>query len=440
MDALALLKELVRLDTTNPPGSEETAAQLLEAELSAAGLDTRLYRSPAGRTSVVARLEGPSDAPALVLLSHTDVVAVEQSAWSRDPFGAEEAGGCVWGRGTLDMKGVIALHVAAVAALAGRPLRREVIVCAVADEEAGGSEGAAFLLERYPQELGFGDGRPAPEVIGEGGFGVDGVLSGRAVIPVIRGEKQALWLKVTARGEPGHGSQPPVRQAALELARFISAECGYGPARVHPVMRQQFALMAAASSGARKALFKALASGAANAVARATATKLTASPVGRALTDTVTLTMLQAGYKHNVVPGEAEAALDCRLLPDTDAGAFASGLQERWRQRGLTVEVAESHGAAPVSGESELYRILCEISAAMPGAPLPVPSISPAMTDVRYFRQRGAQGYGWVPLVLTPELLATIHGHDERIPIEGFYQALEATKQAVERAALEVGG
>lgn len=438
MDARALLEDLVRLDTTNPPGSEEAAAELLESELSAAGLQTRLYRSPGGRTSLVARLEGPRGAPALVLVSHTDVVAAEEDAWSHDPFGAEEAGGCIWGRGTLDMKGVLAMHAAAAAALAGRALRREVIVCAFADEEAGGREGAAFLLERYPEELGFGDGRPAPEVIGEGGFGVSGVLGARAVVPVVLGEKQALWLEVTARGEPGHGSQPPARQAALELARFVTAECGYGPARLHPVMRRQFALMAAATGGVRKAFFRALASGAGNAVARAAAGKLRTTPLGRALADTVTLTTLRAGYKHNVVPGEATAALDCRLLPDSDARAFATALQERYQGRGITVEIAELHGGALMSGEGELYRIMCEVSAELPGAPLPLPSITPAMTDVRFFRARGAQGYGWVPLVLTPELLATIHGHDERIPVDGFHHALKATTRVLERAALEV--
>src|ERR687892_1755323 len=157
MTALELLQQLVRIDTTNPPGNETEAAELLEADLRGAGLEVELFSDPEGRTGVVGRVPGPPDVPALVLLSHLDVVGIEPQSWTHDPFGAEVADGFVWGRGTLDMKGITAMHAAAAKALAEADAdpAREVIVVAVADEEAGGVHGAGWLIEEHPRAVGF---------------------------------------------------------------------------------------------------------------------------------------------------------------------------------------------------------------------------------------------------------------------------------------------
>src|SRR5918999_1659678 len=177
MAALELMQQLVRIDTTNPPGNETEAAELLEADLRGAGLEVELFSDPEGRTSVVGRVPGPRDAPALVLLSHLDVVGVEPQSWSHDPFGAEVADGFVWGRGTLDMKGITAMHAAAAKELPATDagITREVLVVAVADEEAGGVHGARWLIEEHPDEVGFHDGL-VPDVLGEGAFGLSGIL------------------------------------------------------------------------------------------------------------------------------------------------------------------------------------------------------------------------------------------------------------------------
>ncbi|HJR45266.1 MAG TPA: M20/M25/M40 family metallo-hydrolase [Actinomycetota bacterium] len=434
MDPTELLRELIRLDTTNPPGNEEPAADLLRSVLDDAGLKTHIHTSDTGRPSLIARLEGPSDRPALVLVSHTDVVAAEADGWSRDPFGGELVDGCVWGRGALDMKGIAVMHVAAVAALAGSDEagRREVIVASFADEEAGGAHGARSVLGEVPDALGFGDGRPAPDALGEGAFGLSGILD-RPLMPVVVGEKSALWLELEARGDPGHGALPPLNQAPLNLARALNKISGRGDTRVHPVMREQFRILGERVGGGRAAAFKALASGAGNNVARALKKPLSKSgAIAALLSDTLTPTRIEAGYKHNVVPGEARASLDCRLLPDTDIDAMKRKLEKVCARYDVTVSEMARHGG-PVSARTDLFDAIVSVSERMAERPIPVPSLTSGMTDLRFLRSRGAAAYGWVPLVVDPDLLGTIHGHDERVEVAAFERAVDAMSQVVRR-------
>ena len=436
-DSLELLQQLLRVDSTNPPGNEGPAAEVLEGFLGSSGIETKVLTSPGGRPNLVAWIEGPRDAAPLVLLSHTDVVGVEEENWSHDPFGGEIDQGYVWGRGALDMKGIAAMHAAAIAALAssGAASKRTVLLVAVADEEAGGDEGAGWLVKEHPREVGLGD-RP-PEVLGEGGYGLAGVID-RPVIPIVLGEKSALWLTLRARGEPGHGALPPARQAVRDLIGVLEQISGRRNTRVHPVMREQFAALAKHAGGPRRAIFAALASPAGRPIAKALDAQLQkAGAVAQIMVDTVTPTEIRAGYKHNVVPGEAEASLDCRLLPDVDIDEFIEGVRKIASERDVAVDVA-GRNFSPVGERTPLFDILVEASAGLDGggsAPVPVASLTPAMTDIRFFRSRGAGGYGWVPLVLDQELLATIHGHDERIRVADFERATEVMAEVVRRAA-----
>lgn len=331
----------------------------------------------------------------------------------------------------MDMKGIAVMHALAAiaAARSGATPSREIIVVAVADEEAGGHEGAGWLLEEHEDDVGFGR-RPAPVVIGEGAYGLTGLLEA-VVMPVALGEKQTVWVDLKAVGDPGHGSLPPARQALTNLARALIEVAGSGTPRVHPVLREQFAILAQHAPGARGRVFKALSSRAADRVARLAHAKLRAAgPIGGLVADTVTPTQLAAGYKHNVVPGEASASLDCRLLPDTDVDGFIEGLRAKAARHDVEVSVRSRYGG-PVSEQGALFQVLADASRrAVPGCVV-TPSLTIAMTDIRYFRARGATGYGWVPLALTPELLGTIHGHDERIPVDAFERAVEAMTQVV---------
>jgi acetylornithine deacetylase/succinyl-diaminopimelate desuccinylase-like protein len=433
-----LLRELLRVRTINPPGDEEEAAALVEAYLSDAGLESQILISPEGRPSLVARLAGPTDHPGLVLLSHSDVVPVEEENWSRDPFGGELAEGFIWGRGALDMKSISVMHAVAAAELArsGHTPSREVIVVVAADEETGGGEGGRWLLDEHATRVGFGHG-PPPEVLGEGAYGLTGMLE-RPVIPIALGEKTAVWLDVIAEGNPGHGALPPQRQAPVNLANLINDIAGFSTPRVHPVMQEQFSTLTGASSRTAAAVFRGLASPAGGAVARAIAPRLRkAGVLGLLLSDSATPTGLKAGYKSNVVPAEARASFDCRLLPDTDIDEFVSSVDKKARRRGGRVANVEHKGHGPVSGKGPLFEILERVSADLIRGAATTVSLSPGITDVRFFRARGATGYGWCPLVLTAEQLATIHGHDERVGVEDFERAVSAMTDVVLRASIQ---
>ena len=437
-----LLAELIRIPSVTPDGARGDAdgeghvAEVLRGRLDGAGLETRIERSPAGRPNLVARLPGPTDRPALVLLSHTDTVPVEEDAWRHDPFGGEVHDGELWGRGSLDMKGVALLHADAVAALAasGATPTREVVVAAVADEEAGGAEGAQWLVRDRGELVGLREGMPPPEVVGEGGFGLSGLLD-RPIMPLVLGEKAPLGVRARATGTPGHGSMPPEDQAVRVLARFVEEVAGPRPTHLHPVMREQFGILAESVGGVEGRLFAALAGPAGAAVLRLVAGQLRrrGGAMGHLVADTVTPTRLDAGYVFNVVPGEATATFDCRLLPDTDPDEVLGWLAGVGRPAGVQVE--EVHRwQSPVSRRSEVVELAGEVSAGLSAAPVVVPSLTPGTTDLRWFRARGATGLGWVPLVLSPELLAGFHGHDERVPVEELHRAQQAMDELVVRA------
>jgi acetylornithine deacetylase/succinyl-diaminopimelate desuccinylase-like protein len=437
VSSVELLRDLLRVRTINPPGDEAGAASLLETYLTDAGLEIKILMSPEGRTNLIARLDGPQDQPALVLLSHSDVVPAEEENWTRDPFGGELAEGFIWGRGALDMKSIAVMHAIAVAELArsGHTPAREVIVVMVADEEAGGGQGAHWLLNEHGSQVGFGDGRPSPEVLGEGAYSLTGMLE-RPVIPIALGEKTAVWFDVIAKGDPGHGALPPQQQAPVNLAALIKEIAGFGTPRVHPVMREQLSTLTGAASGTTAAVFRALASPAGGAVARTIAPQLRkAGALGLLLSDSATPTRLAAGYKSNVVPAEARASFDCRLLPDTDIEEFVSSVDKKARRREGFVANVEQKGHGPVSSKGPLFEILERASRELVRDAVAAVSLSPAITDVRFFRARGATGYGWCPLVLTPELLATIHGHDERVGLEEFETAVSVMSDVVLRAS-----
>jgi acetylornithine deacetylase/succinyl-diaminopimelate desuccinylase-like protein len=437
VDPIDLLTELVRIPSVNPTGDGEgRVAEVLRERLEAAGLTAGIETSPGGRPSLIARVPGPTDVAPLVLLSHTDVVPVEPDAWRHDPFGGEVVDGELWGRGALDMKSVAVMHAEAAVALAtsGATPTREVVVVAVADEEAGGAEGAEWLVAERPGLVGLRDGAPPPDVLGEGAFGLSGLLD-VPVLPIVQGEKAPLRLTARATGRPGHASMPSPDQAIRHLLDFVGKVAGPRPARLHPVMRDHVAALADVASGPQRRVLELLASPAGNVAVRALAPLLRrqSDVLGQLVADSITPTMVEAGYKINVVPGAAQASFDCRLLPDTDPDEVVAELR---RVGGEAIEVEELHRSpGPTSPRGPLFDVLASASASMHEAPTPVPSLTPGVTDLRFFRAAGATAYGWVPLVLTPEQLATVHAHDERVPVAGFTRAVEVTAEVVARVA-----
>jgi acetylornithine deacetylase/succinyl-diaminopimelate desuccinylase-like protein len=201
-------------------------------------------------------------------------------------------------------------------------------------------------------------------------------------------------------------------------------------------MREQFTTLAPAASGTIAAVLRGLASPAGSAVAGGVAPKLRqAGALGLLLSDSITPTQMAGGYKSNVVPSEARASFDSRLLPDTDIDDFIAEMDMRAQANGARVDNVVHKGRGPVSGKGQLFPILTRASRDLVPDALPSVSLSPGITDARFFRARGATAYGWCPLVLTPELLATIHGHDERISVDDFKKAVSVTSDVVLQAA-----
>ncbi len=391
------LRALVRLNTTNPPGNERLAADYLAAELGGAGIDPVIVEAAPTRANLIARIPGhdPTLAP-LMLSSHTDVVPVEAARWSRDPFGGEIADGCVWGRGSIDMKSKCAMDLGLAVAIqrAGVTPRRGLIIAAVADEEAGSELGARWLVERRPELVRAG------YVLNEtGGFTL--FMGERRFYPIQVAEKGFVTVKMTITAPPGHGSMPRVDTAIAWIADLIG-RLTRNPMRrrVTPLMRRTLAELGIPPEKAPP-LFRPM------------------------LANTVTPTIVRAGYKDNVIPGEAWAILDGRTLPGEDERGFMAELRDLVGPE-PTLEVLKSAPPAESSADTELFRLIkTATEAADPGARA-IPWMLPGATDSKFYAQLGAVCYGFAPVRLEARMPfgSLYHGNDERMPIEGMLWGL----------------
>ncbi|WP_326821835.1 M20/M25/M40 family metallo-hydrolase [Streptosporangium sp. NBC_01756] len=401
-----ICSDLIRFDTTNPGSGERPAAEHVAELLTDAGIEPVVFESAAHRTSVVARI--PGDSPeALLIHGHLDVVPAQPSDWRIHPFSGEIADGCVWGRGAVDMKGTVSMTLALVRDWARRGVRpkRDIVLAFLADEEANGDYGARYAARQHRDLF---DG--CTEAISEsGGYSVQ--TSDARIYPVAVGERGTAWMKLTATGVAGHGSRPPKDNAVAELCHALSRIASYQwPVRLTPGVAALITSLGdilgepidldrleeeADRLGSVGALFKAQIRNSANP------------------------TMLEAGYKVNVVPGTATAHVDGRFLP---------GYREEFLEtidRLLGPKVTREfvgHGDAPSAPlDSPFFGQLCDALIAEDPAARPVPYVMSGGTDAKAFDELGIKGYGFAPLMLSPDLdyYGMFHGVDERVPVEG---------------------
>lgn len=414
------LQEYLQIDTTNPPGNERRGALYLKGILEREGIPARLLDSPEGRTSLYARLDSPaSGGRAVALLHHIDVVPASD-AWLRQPFSGRPLDERLWGRGAVDAK---SLGIAALAALVacrrdGVTLDRDVIYLAVADEERGGGQGTAWLLDHHPELFTGLEG-----VINEGGS--NRVLEGRPVwwgVEVT--QKRPLWLRVSASGRGGHGSGFHPASATHRLVSALARLVGRPPRyRVSDAARQFLgALGEIEGGGARE-----LAAGLDETIREDGPVRALPPGMPVYFLDTVQVTEIDNGARGpNVVSPEASAYVDVRLLPDTDAAAFLAGVRETLGPE-VEVEVLLTAPPAPASPtDHPLYRAIEKVLAVR--APV-VPLFISGTTDSRYFRQRGIPTYGLQPFALDPGDLRGIHAADERIPVAAFLRGIESLRR-----------
>jgi len=428
-EATEILCEYLRINTTNPPGGEEAGALFLRDVLARDGIEAALHDAGGGRTSISARLsadEGGGGKP-IVLLSHIDVVPVEAEHWDVDPFAGEVRDGVIWGRGALDMKGmgVMELMTLLLTKRHKLPLAQDLVFLAVADEEEGGLKGIHHIRETAPELL------DAATVFNEGAYGLCEFMGMPArVFGLGPSEKSPCWLRLKASGRPGHASVPHDRNAVARLvkalARIDQAETR---ARITPAVAAMLRTLTE-----RGFLPEDLDTG-----DPATLDALTQADAHlRAITrDTVTLTGVHAGQKHNVIPVHAEATLDCRLLPDTDPEDFVESMRQIIDDPTVEIERVLSHQSGETSLDTPVVSTICSVIAERYGdEAFVIPMLSPGFTDSHAYRSAGAQAYGFIPALLTREELSTIHGHNERISVENLRLATEILFEVVRRLGM----
>lgn len=430
LEALAFTRDLIRIESVNTGvaatigDGESRAARYVQERLADAGIPAEFVEPRPGRGSVVARIRGSDpQAGALVVHAHLDVVPVEGQDWTRPPFGAEVHDGWLYGRGAVDMKDYAGTILAVVRHFAREGIvpRRDLVLAFLADEEAGGVWGAGWLVDNRP-DLFAGATEALSEV---GGFSIP-TGGGRRAYLAATSEKGVAWATLTARGRAGHGSRPTADNAVVRLARAVAALGGHE----FPIVRTPALDGFLEAYGAARGL---------GFTAEALEEQLgglgfVSALLAPSLRSTATPTVLDAGGKTNIIPAEASARLDIRILPGDDdrlrAGIVdlvGDDVDVRWGRWWSATE-------APV--DSPLLGVLqSAIDAEDPGAVV-VPYLLPASTDNKHFARLGIAGYGFVPLRVPDEfdVFAQFHAADERIPVDALAFSARTTARILAHA------
>jgi acetylornithine deacetylase/succinyl-diaminopimelate desuccinylase-like protein len=424
-DAIGWLQGLIRINTTNPPGNEIVAAKYLAGILDREGIHSETFESTPGRGFLVARLSSsamPDPSRALLLMGHLDVVGVDKSKWKLDPFGAVVQDGYLYGRGAIDDKAMTIANVAVMVALkrSGARLNRDVILLAEGDEEAGGAQGMQFAVEKHWDKIASG------YAINEGGRVV--VKDSKVqYVGVQATEKVMANVDVIATGTSGHGSVPRSDNAVVHLATAIAKIGTYEtPVQFNSVTRGYFQGLAATQDEETAKWLRALDTPDRGEHA-ARWVSSTDPSWNSMLRDTIAPTMLTAGIRQNVVPSEARAVLNIRLLPGNMVEPLIAKLQQLVNDPQIRFEVEPGYGeSAPSSSlTSDLYSTITRIAGQEFGGAPVLPYMSTGATDSMYLRMRGVQAYGLLPFPLTEDDVLRMHADNERIPIDSFRKGLD---------------
>ena len=423
-----LARDLIQLDTTNPPGEEHVAVELIEQLLRDAHIECARYESEPGRPNLVARVKGRGEAPPLLLQGHVDVVTTVNQDWRHRPFGGEIVDGYLWGRGALDMKGGVAMMVAAmIRAHADGGPAGDLVLAVLADEEAGGIAGARWLVDAHPNLF-----TGIRHAIGESG-GVALHIGGRRFYPIMVSEKRGCQMVVTLRGPGGHGSIPAHGGAMAKLGELLTKlDSSRLPVHITTPVRQQLERMRDAFDEPLKGKFAALLD-----PERADAALSELDPMSRgldaALHNTVNATIVSGGLKVNVIPSEVRVQLDGRLLPGFGPEDMLDELRAVVGAE-PEIEVTLVGPAQPEVDLSQFDLFASVLKEADPGC-VPVPSLVTGGTDARHFARLGIRTYGFLPLDVPPDFnsSSTIHAADERVPVSSLEFGGECVYEAVMR-------
>jgi acetylornithine deacetylase/succinyl-diaminopimelate desuccinylase-like protein len=424
-EAEGWLADLIRIDTTNPPGNEQAAAKYIAAILTKEGFTPEFMDLAPGRSALVARLRSaamPDPSRALLLVAHMDVVGVDKSKWTVDPFAAVIKDGYMYGRGSVDDKGMLAANLAAFIALkrSNARINRDVIFLATADEEQGGEASIRVLIAKYWDKFAAGF------ALNEGGRVV--LNNGKVqYVAVQASEKVPVDVAVIARGPSGHASVPTKDNAVVHLAAAVAKIGGYtAPTRFTTIVRRYFEQLAPLEDDELAKWIRSLDTPDRGEHAQRFISE--ANPLWNSmLRDTIAPTMLNAGVRANVIPSEARAMINVRLLPGDTIDVLIAALTKLVDDSAIRFEVQPDAGLAapPSSLESDFYATIVKAaSQEFSGAPA-LPFLSAGATDSAQLRLHNVQAYGVSPFPMTDEDSRRMHADDERIPLASFEKGVD---------------
>jgi acetylornithine deacetylase/succinyl-diaminopimelate desuccinylase-like protein len=429
--ATELLQQYFRIDTSNPPGNERRAAEFFCALLAKEGIECQIFDIAPGRANAYARLKGDGSQRPLILLNHTDVVNADPKLWSVPPFSAEIRNGAMYARGAQDMKSEGMLQAMVMIALQREKVKlsRDVVFLAVADEEAG-TLGTEWMLKNKGELLAG-----AEFLINEGG---ENLIQENGAVPfwgVDVAEKAPFWLRLTARGKAGHGSVPRADAAPNRLARALARVVDYEtPLRVTPLSQQIFCDLARVQFPAEKDRFCNLETSLRDAAFRK---RVSENPDWAfMLRNTISLTVLKGGPQTNVIPAEAVAELDVRLLPGEEPQKLLEEIKRVVADDAIVIEPisqVRTPNESPV--DTALWHAFADVVEKYFPKTVVSPRLTSGYTENQIYRQLGIHSYGFCPFVSTREEADTPHGTDERILIKEFQGGLRVLFDVVTRVA-----
>jgi acetylornithine deacetylase/succinyl-diaminopimelate desuccinylase-like protein len=432
----ALLVDLIRANTSNPPGNERRIADLLAPRFKALGFDVQIIPTPdSGKAHFIARLKGDGSKRPILLAAHADVVGVEREKWSVDPFAGEIKDDHVFGRGAVDFKGGMAVFARAVMMLAERhiPLARDVIFIAEADEE-GGSYNTSWLAREHWADM------DAEFALNEGGWIMKRDDGRVRYVSISTADKSSIALTVTARGTSTHSSMPRPDNAIFALSRAMAKLSMYEtPLTITPATKQFFTTLARTSTPPMSDYYRDLVGADATRARRADSV-ISKDPLLHALVrNTLAPVIVQGGFRANVIPGSAQATINLRVVPGSDPEAFVAELRRVVGDPGIEMKLAANAAArpaAPSPEETDLYRALeREAKVEFPGAEV-TPYLFQAGTDAGAWRSRGVPVYGIYPYPIDADELTRMHGNDEKVSVA----ALKQGTDMIYRTLISVAG
>ncbi|HQR36664.1 MAG TPA: M20/M25/M40 family metallo-hydrolase [Blastocatellia bacterium] len=429
-ESVELFIQYLKIDTTNPPGNEIKAANFFAEICKREGIEYKIFEPFPGRGTLWARLKGDGSQRPIVLLNHTDVVPHSPEFWSVPAFSGQIKDGFIYGRGAQDMKSVGLAQFMVMLAMkrAKISLKRDIIFLATADEEAGGLQGAGWFAKTHPELLG-----KAEFLLNEGGNNVVDVGGKVLAVGIGPSEKTPAWLRLTATGEPGHGSVPRPNSSVNRLLRALNRLLDYSPAiQLTPVVEQAFKAMAPLMPPELAAKYSNLSDAVKDP---AFVRMLESDPGSKALTrNTISVTMLTGSNKVNVIPPVATAEIDTRLVPGEKLERWIAELRGVIKDDSIRIEPVLAFEANASPTNTDLVKAIADVvSRRFPGAIITHPVLA-GFTDSHYYRDMGIHSYGFSPFVAPlRELGGGFHGNDERIGKKAFVDGVKFYYEIVEQ-------